>query len=74
LEKFPDEGTLTTDSLLYCDMTTGPDGQDFDVEERLSEIDSRYGPEHLVYRFISRARPSLIGTVRKVEQELRQPR
>jgi HD superfamily phosphodiesterase len=74
LEEFPNEDTLVTDALLYCDMTTGPDGQDFDVEERLSEIESRYGPEHLVYRFISRAKPSLIGAVRKIEQELPQPR
>ncbi|MBO3735513.1 HD domain-containing protein [Glycomyces niveus] len=74
IEKFPDEKTLTTEALLYCDMTTGPDGQDFEIEERLSEIESRYGPEHLVYRFITKAKPSLIGSVRKIELELSQPR
>lgn len=74
LDQFPDEKTLTTDALLYCDMTTGPDGQDFAIEERLAEIKSRYGPEHLVFRFISKAEPSLIDGARKVKQELsRQP-
>ncbi|MDN3241817.1 HD domain-containing protein [Glycomyces tritici] len=70
LGEFPNEKTLITDALLYCDMTTGPDGQDFEIEERLAEIKSRYGPEHLVFRFISRAEPSLIDGVRTVQREL----
>lgn len=32
-------------------MTTGPDGQNLSVEDRLAEIRQRYGPDDLVTRF-----------------------
>lgn len=41
--------------LWWADMTTGPDGADVTVEERLSEICARYGPKDVVTRFITRA-------------------
>lgn len=47
--------------LWWADMTTGPQGQDVEVEERLHEIGARYGPDHLVTRFIERARPVLLA-------------
>ena len=34
-------------------MTTGPDGQDMPVGQRLAEIIERYGPDHLVSRAIT---------------------
>src|SRR5215831_20330551 len=38
--------------LTCCDMTTSPDGQPVPVEQRLAEIQNRYGPGHLVSRSI----------------------
>ncbi|MEV6526659.1 HD domain-containing protein [Longispora sp. NPDC051575] len=70
--EFVREQSPVADELWYCDMTTGPDGQNFDVESRLVEIHSRYGPEHIVTRFIQRARPEIVTTVRRVEDRLRQ--
>src|SRR5690606_30515765 len=47
-KEFAPERQELADALTYCDMTTGPDGRHLDVHERLAEIHSRYGPEHLV--------------------------
>jgi HD domain len=47
--------------LWWADMTTGPQGQDMTVEERLDEICSRYGPGAVVTRFVLRARPVLLA-------------
>lgn len=47
--------------LWWADMTTGPQGQDVTVENRLDEICSRYGPGEIVTRFIERARPVLLA-------------
>jgi hypothetical protein len=45
----------------WADMTTGPDGSTVSVEERLAEIEARYGPDDLVTTFIRRARPVLLA-------------
>ncbi|MEV0570198.1 HD domain-containing protein [Dactylosporangium sp. NPDC050588] len=68
--EFVREESPTADVLWYCDMTTGPDGQDLDVVERLTEITSRYGPEHIVTRFIERARGEITAAVRRAEAHL----
>jgi hypothetical protein len=47
--------------LWWADMTTGPHGESVTVEERLAEIEDRYGPDDLVTRFIVRARPQLLA-------------
>ena len=46
-------------ALTYCDMTTGPDGQRVDVDERIAEILDRYPADHVVHRSIARAAPRL---------------
>ncbi|MBQ1062286.1 HD domain-containing protein [Micromonospora sp. C41] len=68
--EFPREETAVTDALCFSDMTTGPDGQDFEVLERLAEIRSRYGPDHLVTRFIIRAEPEMVAAVQRTERRL----
>lgn len=65
--EFDQEDSSTADALWYADMTTGPDGQDLDVIERLAEVRSRYGPDHLVTRFWSRAEGTLLDAVRRTE-------
>lgn len=57
-------------ALTYCDMTTDPDGRHVDVRDRLAEIHSRYGPEHVVSRSISDATPCIVSSVRAVEAAL----
>ena len=63
--EFPDEETPLRDALWYCDMVTGPDGQRLTVDDRLSEIRTRYGPESLVGQFLDVARPELVAAVER---------
>lgn len=68
--EFTPERRELMDALTYCDMTTGPDGRHLDVAERLAEIHSRYGPDHLVSRSISASTPCILAAVRAVEAAL----
>jgi hypothetical protein len=67
LKAFARETSLVADALLYADMTSGPDGQDFAVGARLDEIVSRYGEGHGVARFIRRARPVILEAAARIE-------
>lgn len=58
------------DALIYCDMTTSPDGDRLPIERRLAEIRSRYGPGHLVSRSIARSARELTSAVRRVDGRL----
>jgi putative nucleotidyltransferase with HDIG domain len=69
--EFPREDSATADALLYCDMTTGPGGERVSVLERLDEIRSRYGPDHVVTRFVDRAEEEIIAAVRRTQARLR---
>ena len=53
--------------LTFCDMTTSPDGELVPAEQRLAEIQDRYGPGHLVSRSIQRATPMILGAVKQVQ-------
>jgi hypothetical protein len=55
-----------SNALTYCDMTTSPDGELVPVEQRLAEIQRRYGPAHLVSRSIQRATPMILRAVEQV--------
>lgn len=72
--EFPRQRSATADALWFADMTTGPDGQDLTVQERLDEIRTRYGPNDVVTRFWRRAEPELLEAVQRTEHRLaRQP-
>jgi hypothetical protein len=58
------------DALVWCDMTTTPDGQPTTAAERITEIISRYGPDSLVGCFIRRAAPEIHDAVERVETVL----
>ncbi|MEV7105967.1 HD domain-containing protein [Streptomyces atroolivaceus] len=63
------------DALVYCDMTTTPDGEVTSADARLAEITGRYGSDSLVGRFIRRASPDILAAVGRVEAALAaQPR
>jgi hypothetical protein len=68
--EYPREESVVADALWYADMTTGPDGQDLDVTARLGEIQTRYGPDDAVSRFIVNATPEIVAAVRRTEERL----
>jgi hypothetical protein len=37
-------------ALTYCDLTTGPDGHDMSLFQRVAEIGDRYGRDHVTAR------------------------
>ena len=70
LEAFPAPSEAVMDALAYADMTTGPTGRGVSIEDRLTEILERYGPDDPVHRAISRARVDLVTAVRRTEIRL----
>jgi HD domain len=58
------------DALIYCDMTTGPDGQRMPIEQRLADIRARYGPTDLVTRALARSAPQLEAATSRVTRKL----
>ncbi|MGW4330802.1 HD domain-containing protein [Nocardia sp. NPDC004573] len=47
------------DFMWWADLSTGPNGEDFTVDERLAEILRRYEPGSVVHTAITRAEPRL---------------
>ncbi len=69
------DDSLLVDALVYCDMTTTPDGERTTAKERISEILGRYGTDSVVGRFIRRASPEIFASVERVDAALAtQPR
>ncbi|WP_416530142.1 HD domain-containing protein [Streptomyces coelicoflavus] len=69
------EEPLLVDALVYCDMTTTPDGGRTTARERVTEIVGRYGADSVVGRFIRRAAPEIFSSVERIEAALAaQPR
>ncbi|HZT64158.1 MAG TPA: HDIG domain-containing protein [Acidimicrobiales bacterium] len=71
LLEFPSGPPALTDGLIFCDMTVSPDGLPVSVDDRISEILTRYGPDSVVGRFIARAEPELQAAVHRVALQLR---
>lgn len=67
---FEDERGPIRDALWYCDITTSPDGETVAAEDRIAEIQQRYGPDHLVTRFITGAAPELLAAVKRTERRM----
>lgn len=69
------EDQRLVDALVWCDMTTTPDGDRTTAKDRMAEILSRYGAGSVVGRFIRRASPQIFAAVERVETALAaQPR
>ncbi|MFE7209316.1 HD domain-containing protein [Streptomyces sp. NPDC057611] len=68
LNEFGPAETELVDAITYCDLTSSPAGDLVDPAERLSEVLERYGPEHVVFRAVSAARPELMARVIRVRQ------
>ncbi|WP_413100128.1 HD domain-containing protein [Streptomyces sp. Inha503] len=67
-EEFPLlEDPLLVDALVWCDMTTTPDGEQTTAKQRVTEIVGRYGADSVVGQFIRRASPEIFAAVERVE-------
>ena len=65
-DEFPVVEGLLADALVYCDMTTSPDGTPTDVEKRLQEIASRYAQGSIVADSIAEVGPRIVHSVRVI--------
>jgi hypothetical protein len=59
VEEFESEQSVTADALVFCDLTTAPDGRLVAFGDRMDEIEQRYGPDHDVTQALHLARPDL---------------
>lgn len=67
MTNYTDEQGPLRDALWYCDLTTSPDGRPVSALARIAEIKERYGPGHLVTRFITDASCELLAAVQRTE-------
>jgi hypothetical protein len=56
LAEFEREQSVVADALTYCDMTTGADGQQVTLSQRLDDIAARHGTESVAVRALRLAR------------------
>lgn len=61
---------LVHDLVWWADMTTGPNGETWTIDDRIAEIRSRYSPVSVVYTTIVRAEPLLRAAVNRVADTL----
>lgn len=71
LDLYEREESWTADALTYCDLTTGPLGQPMTLEERIAEVEQRYGQGDIVSA-LRRATPYLTAAVASTQERLRQ--
>lgn len=69
--EFPKDPALPHDELCFCDLTTSPSGELITVDDRLSDIRSRYGPGSIVYDFVELAEDELRSACQRVEERAR---
>ena len=58
------------DLVTTADLTTSPDGEEVDPEQRLAEIVHRYPPDDPVHRAATRSTPSLLAVADRVSRRL----
>ncbi|MBO0856180.1 MAG: HD domain-containing protein [Nocardia sp.] len=56
---------MVDDFMWWADLHTGPNGEDFTVDQRLSEILRRYEPGSIVHTAITKAEPRLRRAVQR---------
>ena len=70
LAEFEPEESVTYDALVFCDMTTGPDGGETSFEDRVCEVYERYG-EGDIARALRMAEPCLKAAVDRISQAMK---
>lgn len=76
LAEFPFADSPLLDALVTADLTTGPAGERYTYDERISEILSRYQPGDMVHETWTKAADTIRLAVERTEDRLRaaQPR
>lgn len=59
LAEFTAEDSPVAVVLDYCDLTIGPDGHAMTTKQRLSDVEARYGRDHIVSMALRQAWPRL---------------
>jgi hypothetical protein len=72
LAAFPDERSNVSAALTYCDMLTGPTGEAVSLDERIADVERRYGAGHVVPRSLRKARAEMARSLDLIEGKLRQ--
>jgi HD domain len=73
LAAYKREESWVSDALTYCDLTTGPTGLPMTFEDRVAEVEQRYGEGEIVDA-LRQATPYLLGAIERTEDRLRQRR
>jgi HD domain len=73
LASYKREESWVSDALTYCDLTTGPTGLPMTFEDRVAEVEQRYGDGEIV-EALQQATPYLAGAIERTKDRLRQPR
>lgn len=73
LAEFDNEESIVSAALAYCDLTTGPAGQRMTPQQRLMDVEARYGAGSRVSRGLRAAWPELMQAVVQVEALQRGP-
>lgn len=68
--EFAFENSPLDDALTFCDLTTGPTGHRVRLHDRVTEIQERYGPNHIVSRAIGLGVPDFERAVAKTEARM----
>jgi HD superfamily phosphodiesterase len=70
LAEFPAEDSLIARALTYCDLTTGPHGEDVGVSARLVELSDRLGEDDPTVRAVRREATRLAVVVDEMKEVL----
>jgi hypothetical protein len=73
LASYKREESWVSDALTYCDLTTGPTGLPMTFEDRVAEVEQRYGEGEIVDA-LRQATPYLVGAIERTKDRLRQHR
>ncbi len=71
LALFPAPPQELADLLTLADMTSGPAGQRWTIDERLQDVFDRYPMDHPVHQAVTRSEPDLRAAVERAQQRLR---
>jgi hypothetical protein len=70
LAEFPAEESVVARALTYCDLTTGPNGEEVGVSARLLELGDRLGRDDPTVRAVRREATRLADVVEEMESLL----